>query len=204
MKEILIDQIVSSIGRKISDLRQKKGLSLNQLAEKAGVSASAIHKLEHNEMTPTVTLLMKIADALMEKVGFFLGENNGDVEYKENVEFTPESKEKFFRNTSGGTQIKYLAYRLKEGKLLSLLTYMKKGTKSGEKPQSHRGEEFVFCLEGEIKYEVNGESFLLKEGDSIHFFATLPHRWEVTGEEGTKNLWVITPPPIGSITELWK
>jgi len=204
MKEILIDQIVSSIGSKISRLRKQKDLSLNQLAEKAGVSVTTIHKLERNEMTPTVTVLMKIADALEEKVGFFLGEDTGDLEYIENVEYTAQKNGKVFRNASGDTQIKYLAFRLREGKLLSLLTHLKTGTKSADKPQSHPGEEFIFCLEGEIKYEVNGKSYILNKGDSFHFFANLPHRWEVTGKEGTKNLWIITPPPTGAITELWK
>ena len=46
MKGIFIDQIVSSIGDKIAYLRKQKDLSLNQLAEKAGVSVTTIHKLE--------------------------------------------------------------------------------------------------------------------------------------------------------------
>ncbi len=42
MKEILIEKIVSSIGGKIAHLRKQKDLSLNQLAEKAGVSVTTI------------------------------------------------------------------------------------------------------------------------------------------------------------------
>ena len=201
---MLIEEIVSSIGSKISELRKQKDFSLHQLAEKAGVSPTTIHKLERNEMTPTVTILMKIADALGEKVSFFLGEESDETHYVEQVEYVAQKNGRIFKNNSGNTQIKYLAFRLKEGKLLSLLTHIKAGTKSGNKPQSHPGEEFVYCLEGEIKYEVNGKEFTLKKGDSLHFFASLPHRWEVTGEEGTKNLWIITPPPVGAVTELWR
>jgi len=204
MKEILIDQIVSTIGKKIEQLRKQQGLSLNQVAEKAGVSNTTIHKLERNKMTPTITVLMKIADAFGEKVGFFLGEENNNFEYIQEAEYTPKGDGKKFRNTSGNTQVEYLAFRLKEGKLLVLLTFLKSGTKSGPKPQSHPGEEFIFCLNGEIQYEVHGKTYLLKKGDSLHFYAHFPHRWEVIGSKGTKNLWIITPPPTGGVTELWK
>ncbi len=204
MKEILIEQIVSSIGAKIAHLRKQKDLSFSQLAEKAGVSVTTIHKLERSEMTPTVTVLMKIADALDEKVGYFLEERNGSFDYVEGVEFLSQKKGKVFRNALGTTQIKYLAFRLKGGKLLALLTHLKKGTKSSTLPESHPGEEFIFCLQGEIKFEIDGMFYILKKGDSLHFFSALPHRYEVIGEKVTKNLWLITPPPSGAVTELWK
>src|ERR1700730_10717824 len=41
-----LDQIVSSIGPKLRELRLQQGLSLQQLAERAEVSAAAIHKIE--------------------------------------------------------------------------------------------------------------------------------------------------------------
>jgi len=205
MREILIDQIVSAVGHKIRKLRQDQGLSLNQVAEKAGVSVMTVHKLERSEMTPTITVLMKIADAFGEKVGFFLGEeNNTEFEYAQGAEYTPQGGGKKFRDASGNTQIDYLAFRLKDGKLLVLLNFLKAGTKSGPKPQSHPGEEFVYCLTGEIRYEIDGKTYLLKKGGSLHFHAHLPHRWEVTGTKGTKNLWIITPPPTGGVTELWR
>jgi transcriptional regulator with XRE-family HTH domain len=206
MKEILIDQIVSTIGSKIKMLRQQQGMSLNQTAQRAGVSVTTIHKLERSEMTPTITVLMKVADAFGEKVGFFLGEesNNSEFGYIQGAEYTPRGGGKRFRNTSGNTQVDYVAFRLKDGKLLALLTSLKSGTISGHKPQSHPGEEFVYCLSGEIRYEVDEKTYLLKKGNSLHFHANLPHRWEVTGNKGTKNLWIITPPPTGGVTELWK
>jgi transcriptional regulator with XRE-family HTH domain len=204
MKEILIDQIVSTIGSKIKRLRQQQGLSLNQIAKRAGVSGMTIHKLERSEMTPTITVLMKIADAFGEKVSFFLGEENNDFEYVQGAEYTPLGRGKRFRNSARSTQVDYIAFRLKDAKLLALFTSLKSGTKSGLKPQAHPGEEFVFCLSGAIRYEVGERSYLLKKGDSLHFYAHLPHRWEVTGSKGTKNLWVITPPPTGGVTELWK
>ena len=204
MKEILIDEIVSSIGGKISQLRRQKDLSLNQLAEMAGVSVTTVHKLERQEMTPTVTVLMKIADALEQKVGFFLEESNSDFEYIENIEYRDKSNAKVFGTATGRNDIEYLAVRLRGARLFGMLIHHKTGAKSGIKKHSHSGEEFIYCLKGQVKHEVNGEVFILKQGDSLHFFSNLPHRWEVTGREGATILWITTPPPTGEVTELWK
>ena len=59
-----VEGIVSSIGPKLKKLRQEQRLSLQQLASKAEVSAAAIHKIERNDMVPTITTLLKIATAL--------------------------------------------------------------------------------------------------------------------------------------------
>lgn len=182
MKEILIDEIVSSIGSKISQLRRQKDLSLNQLAEMAGVSVTTVHKLERQEMTPTVTVLMKIADALKQKVGFFLEDSNSDFEYIENIEYRDKSNAKVFGTAAGRNEIEYLAVRLRGARLFGMLIHHKTGAKSGIKKHSHSGEEFIYCLKGQVKHEVNGEAFILNQGDSLHFFSNLPHRWEVTSK----------------------
>jgi transcriptional regulator with XRE-family HTH domain len=53
-----LEEVIASIGPKLRDLRQQKSLSLKQLAERSGVSAAAIHKIERNNMVPTITLVV--------------------------------------------------------------------------------------------------------------------------------------------------
>ena len=48
-------------------------------------------------------------------------------------------------------------------------------------PVTHTGEEFVHCLEGELEYRVNSQSFHLHAGDSLLFKATQPHCWHNPG-----------------------
>ena len=70
----MLDEIVESIGPKVRRLRLQKGLSLQQLAERSGVSAAAIHKVERNGMVPTITTLIKLAASLNRPVSYFVGE----------------------------------------------------------------------------------------------------------------------------------
>jgi transcriptional regulator with XRE-family HTH domain len=205
MTKLLIDNIVSSIGNKIFQLRKQKSLSLSQLANKAGISPTSVHKLERNEMTPTITVLMRIADALEVKVGHFLHEDSGDFEYLDSVEYVTKKSVKTVQKVKGGLSVQYVAFRLREAKLYSQrLHFPKVGASSGAEAHTHQGEHFIFCLDGEITQEVDGKRYLLQKGDSIHYFCTHPHRWEVTGQKGAKILWIATPPPTGEFTEYWK
>lgn len=204
MTNVLIDKIVSSIGGKISLIRLQKGMSVNQLAQKAGISGTAVHKLEKNQMTPTVTMLMKIADALETKIGYFLEEKDGQFDYVENIEYTPKKGAVTFHQKKKGRKARYVAFRLRGGVLFAMMIeQLKFGETSGAEPISHPGEALVYCLEGEITHTFENSSYCLKKGDSIHYYTRIPHRWEVTGEKGVKLLWVITPPPVGAATELW-
>jgi transcriptional regulator with XRE-family HTH domain len=204
MTMLSIDKVVSTIGDKISYLRKQKNLSLSQLAKKAGISPTSIHKLERSEMTPTVTLLLRIADALEVKGSFFLREKTDDFDYLESVEHVVKKTARIVRKAKGGPTLQYAAFRLRGAQLYSQIVHFPIGISSGAEPHTHAGEILIYCLEGEVLHEVAGKTYLLHKGDSIHHFCSHPHRWEVTGKKGAKILWIATPPPTGEFTEFWK
>ena len=57
----------------------------------------------------------------------------------------------------------------------------------------HEGEEFILLLKGILEVHVDDEHFVLKEGDSLHYHASNPHRIENIGE-GPCEAWVVTVP----------
>ena len=59
---------------------------------------------------------------------------------------------------------------------------------------THEGEDFVYIIEGEILYEVNGSHYHLKAGDTLHFPSSLPHRATNVGTVPARELWVGTTP----------
>jgi uncharacterized cupin superfamily protein len=64
---------------------------------------------------------------------------------------------------------------------------------SGDTPIVHTGLEFVFCLEGCLSYEVDGQVFTLEPGDSLLFEAHLPHRWRNASESTSRSLLLLCP-----------
>src|SRR3954466_3385495 len=69
-----IERTVSALGAKVAAARAERGCSPPQLAQRAGMSAAAVHKIEKSGMTPTIASLMKVAAALGKSVSFFVDE----------------------------------------------------------------------------------------------------------------------------------
>jgi quercetin dioxygenase-like cupin family protein len=57
----------------------------------------------------------------------------------------------------------------------------------------HTGVELVYCLEGCLEYEVDGQLHQLNPGDSLVFEAHLPHRWRNAGETPSRSLLLLCP-----------
>ena len=71
------------IGERLVRARKTAGLSLRALAEKVGVSQTAINKYEKGIVIPDSTMLLKLAKALDVKVGYFLRSTTLELEKPE-------------------------------------------------------------------------------------------------------------------------
>lgn len=63
---------MSSIGDRIKRARKASGLSLRELGEQIGISHTAVSKYENGLITPSSTMLIKLARALGVRVEYFL------------------------------------------------------------------------------------------------------------------------------------
>lgn len=69
------------IGKRIQQLRKDKGLSLSELAERAGVAKSYLSSIEREiQSNPSVQFLEKVASVLQVPVDTFLYPNPEEVE----------------------------------------------------------------------------------------------------------------------------
>jgi transcriptional regulator with XRE-family HTH domain len=63
-EQIFRTDIEVAIGKRIADLREKRGLTLSQLAKLVGMSKSALWAIEQGKVSSTISTLWKIANAL--------------------------------------------------------------------------------------------------------------------------------------------
>ncbi len=182
-----VDRIVSSIGPRLRELRLQHNLSLQQLAVRAGVSAAAIHKIERNGMVPTITTLLKLAEAFDRPVSYFVDE---EVEGAGPVLFTPRSERGVVYGSPAGVQAETISGSYARFFLDSTVTTVNPGAASGAGLLQHHGEELVFMLDGELVFQVDGTDYLLREGDTLHFRTDRPHRWENAGRAPARAVWV--------------
>jgi len=206
IKELLIEQSVNNIGNKIKLLRTQQKFSLQQLAGRTGVSSTAIHKIERGEMTPTITVLMKIASVFGKTVGYFVGEEQefNHFEFVEGAEFYQSEERKRISNSKRTIEIEPVAIRLCDGKIYAAVMRFMPGEHSSRGTHSHHGEELIYQIEGSIEYTVSGKAYVLKPRDSLHFLATQPHSWRVIGKKRCVHLWIMTPPPSGATELQWR
>ncbi|WP_347563569.1 cupin domain-containing protein [Rhodococcus sp. ABRD24] len=74
-----------------------------------------------------------------------------------------------------------------------LLTEYEPGADSAPEgsPQTHRGDDYGYVLEGRLTIEVNGARHVLGSGESIHLAGAVPHRLRNESADLVKAIWFI-------------
>jgi quercetin dioxygenase-like cupin family protein len=186
----MVDDRVIEIGIKIRNLRRQFHLSLRDLAEQAATSASTIHKIESKAMVPSISVLMKIAQALKKNVAYFIGEEDRTSQV---VHVKPQARE-ILHVRDSRLKVENVASFVADGQLEVTLLNIQRGGTSGEVPLFHPGEEIKYCIKGKMEYTIDGHTYLLTPGDCLHFKSNIPHSWRNADKEVAQVLSVCTPP----------
>ena len=87
------------------------------------------------------------------------------------------------------------------GRVMPFMITLENGASSGPALMVHTGQEFVFCVRGQLEYVVEGKTYLLNTGDSLLFEAHLRHRWRNPGGVVTNALVIISNYAVGDQPE---
>ncbi|UCD37886.1 MAG: helix-turn-helix transcriptional regulator [Fidelibacterota bacterium] len=159
-----------NVGHNIRDLRKQQGMSLRTLANHCGLSINAISRIERGENSPTVLSLHRLATALEVPINALFRE-----EAIEKAIFVKQNEG--LRHQMEGMVMESLGSGLSQQELEPFLITIEPGSRLDENPVTHHGEEFVYCVEGEIEYCVADRVHLMSAGDSLIFKASQPHYW---------------------------
>ena len=178
---------MEDIYKKIKELRQQKNLTLKELSEETGLSLSFLSQIERGTSSLSITSLKKLATALDVPMIYFFEDD------KVNQNYLIKNQDQKTLKVNGGEQ-KYirLSGAFPDRKLEPLLVILPPHLKE-EHSYSHLGEELYYVLEGEVIFTINGESYHLTAGDTVHFPSELLHAWENPTSNETKILSVSTP-----------
>ena len=181
-----IERTVSELGAKVARARSARGWSLAQLAQRAGVSAATVHKIEKGGMTPTIASLMKIASALGTSVAHFV-----DEPATSDVAIVRGDERAQVYTSKSGLDLRNLSGRYGGFAMAGAEAAVEPRADSGPTPMKHPGEELVIVLEGEMEFVVDGECHAVGTGDSIHFRATRPHSWRNPSDDPARVMWLV-------------
>jgi transcriptional regulator with XRE-family HTH domain len=178
------------IGEQIRELRVIKRLTLQQLAEMVGVSVGYLSQIERNRSKLPIGTLRRICDVLgVHMSWFFPSTPSGPPEERAFIVRARNRRSMSF--TGLGINEQLLSPSL-SGPLELLMSTIEPGADSGE--YTHEGSEAGVVIRGSMELWINGQYFLLDEGDSFSFKSTERHRCRNPGEVPTQVVWVITPP----------
>ena len=179
------------VGTEIRQLRQAKRLTLQELADKAGLSIGLLSQLERGRSLLAVATLMRISVALEVPMNFFFSRaTDAGSEESDIVVRAKDRRQLTFPGL--GISEDLLSPNL-AGPIEMLLSTIEPGADCGE-AYSHGGDEAGLLISGTLDLWVGERYFALKTGDSFSFPSKIPHRYKNSGTVKTQIVWIITPP----------
>jgi len=175
------------VGGYLRRLRNERALSLRALAESSGLNFNTLSLIENGKTSPSVSTLQQIAAALQVPIAAFFQ----PALEKRNIVFQKAGGRPSAAVQNGSLEDLGGGLTLRGGQLM-LLSLQPRNPGSLE-PIIHTGQEFAFCLEGELAYTVDGSEYLMTPGDSLLFEARLPHRWGNPGADISRSLLILCP-----------
>ena len=186
------------VGLKIKGVRESKNLSIEEVAERSGLSAEQITSIESNENLPSLGPLIKIARALGVRLGTFMDDNDALGPVVCRAEERELGKTISFSNDATDAR-KHMEYhplaQQKAGRHMEpFLIEVHPEENIDYKLSAHEGEEFIYVLEGELEIEYGKEKYHLKAGDSIYYDSIVKHHVHGLPGKAAKILAVVYIP----------
>ena len=179
-----------TLGSRIHETRQMRGLTLQDLSSRTGISLETLEKVEANKMIPPLGELIKLGKALEMKMGYFISPG---VEKPMTVVHSDKRPVVSRHGKKKSEQYGYFyeslapekADRFMEPFLITMVPSEVKEL------ATHDGQEFIFVLEGEMRAQVGEQVEILRPGDAVYYDSSHPHLVKCHGDKPTRILAVL-------------
>jgi transcriptional regulator with XRE-family HTH domain len=185
----------ANVGTRLRALRTAHGLSVNELAVRAGVSVGTVSQVERNKANPSVRILEKLRHALSVPLSTLLeGDDAGSD--PDTADFVRKGAERpLFEVGKNGMQKELLSPHGEHDLQMMIIT-LPAGSGS-EEVLVGIGEKAGLVLEGSVVLHVDERRCVLNAGDSFQFKSTVPHSVRNDSGKTARLLWIMnTRPPV--------
>lgn len=164
---------LASIGDRLRAARDRTGLTLEQVAEAAGLSKAHLSRLESGERQPSIAALLDLSAALGVPANTLLGEDHQGAPLG-------ISSDDEVRHEANGLSIAPRSGFPGSSALEALSIIVHPG-RAPSPPARHRGEEWLYVLGGILRLDYDGSTYDLEPGQCAHFDADRPHHLGAVG-----------------------
>lgn len=182
-----------SLGERIKQLRQNNSLSVRQLAQQVGVTASFIYQLEQDKVSPSFSTLKSIAAALNTNISLLVED-----ELPEEWVLIRKNNRRRIATDSDNIKLDILTFLgTRHKKMQPLVFELEVGEKQVSLPQIHgTHEDFIYIIQGQVEVATDKGSYVVEEGDAAYFMFDNPVAVQNVGIKKAIGLWVVSPPGI--------
>lgn len=175
------------IGHKIKELRVQKGLTQEELADRAELSKGFISQMERDLASPSISTLVDVLQCLGSDLKDFFNDT-----VDEQVVF---KKEDFFEKTDCElhNRIQWIIPNAQKNAMEPILLHLEpEGSTYIDTP--HEGEEFGYVLNGSVTIHIGRKTYKASKGESFYYTANQQHYLTCASKKGASIIWVSTPP----------
>ncbi|QRR02055.1 helix-turn-helix domain-containing protein [Dyadobacter sandarakinus] len=168
------EDILFQISNKLKEIRKGKGVTLQEIADQAGVTKSLVSQIENSRTIPSLPVMLGLIQALDIDLNAFFkdiiskspGEN---VLIRRKEEYQPFTKE----NAKGFFYQRIFSKQFKDNHIDVVLLRLEKDAR---RPMVRTNAlEFKYVLQGAVEYTVGKNKYVLRQGDSMFFDANELH-----------------------------
>ncbi len=179
--------VYMNIGNKLRELRMEKGLTQEELADRAELSKGFISQIERDLTSPSIATLVDLLQCLGTNLKDFFSDDSDD-----QIVFP---KEDFFEKTDAEllNTIEWIIPNAQKNMMEPIrVTLLPGGSTYPDRP--HEGEEFGYVLQGVIHIHLGQRVYTAKKGETFYFTPNCEHSISAGKKTGAKFIWVSTPP----------
>ncbi len=167
------NDVILQISSRLKDIRLENKITLQQLADNANVTKGLLSQIENNRTVPSLSVLINIITALNVDLNEFFSTLSNPPR-KGPLIIKKTAYQEFKKETSKGCFYSRIASLEINGKLVDIILY-KQEKNAKKKIAFTNGYEYNYMLQGMVEYRIDGKQYILEEGDSFYYDASVPH-----------------------------
>ncbi|HPR32554.1 MAG TPA: XRE family transcriptional regulator [Prolixibacteraceae bacterium] len=188
--------VTKNVGERIREIRERKFMSIDELALRSNLDKEQIIDIEEKKMVPSLAPLIRIARSLGVRLGTFLDDREqlGPLltlaeEQKKGASFSN-------KNLPSRSHMDFFALAGdKSGRHMEpFIVTIQPGEANQHILSSHEGEEFLYVLDGSIEINYGKEVYVLHPGDSIYYDSIVNHNVHAHNNQAAKIIAVVYIP----------